>query len=96
MESGIEVVRDYDVTPKNVCPHCGQELHLMIDAFKPEITKIVRSNCPHCGAEIFAMLVIVTEKTHHGILRALQGILDLFNPNKTTTIDNPSTPGIIQ
>lgn len=83
----IEILRDHNVTPKNLCPHCSKELHLLIDAFKPEITKIVQSNCPHCGGEIYAMLVIITDQTHRGILGALQAILDLFNPAKRTTID---------
>lgn len=87
MSNLIELGRDHNVAPKNLCPYCDKELHLMIDAFKPEITKIVRSNCPSCGGEIFAMLVIVTDKTHKGILGALQSILDLFNPAKTVTID---------
>lgn len=86
----IELGNDYDVAPKNLCPYCSRELHLTIDAFKPEITKVVRSNCPYCGGEIFALLVIVTDKTHKGILGALQGILNLFNPEKTSLIDKGS------
>lgn len=85
----IEVGRDYSKAPANLCPHCGQELHLIIDAFKPEITKVVQSNCPHCGKEIFAAVMIITHPTHRGILETIQSVLDLFNPKLIKTVDNP-------
>ncbi len=85
----IEVGRDYSKAPENLCPHCKQPLHLLIDAFKPEITKVVRSNCPHCGKEIFAAVMIITDVTHRGILSAIQSVLDMFNPQLVTTVDNP-------
>jgi len=82
----IEVGRDYGLAPKNICPHCERELHLMIDAFKPEITKIVSSNCPHCNGEIFAAVMIITTKTHQEILNAVQSVLNMFNPNRVVEV----------
>jgi hypothetical protein len=86
----IEVIKDHGVAPANLCPHCSKELHLRLEAFMPEVTKIVRSKCPHCGGEIYAMLLIVTNTTHRGIIGNLQAILDLFNPAKVTTVDKQS------
>ncbi len=88
--SDFEVGRDYSKAPANLCPHCKQELHLVIDAFKPEITKVVRSNCPHCNQEIFAAVMIITDVTHRGILNSIQAVLDMFNPQLITTVDNPN------
>lgn len=93
--ANIEVGKDYSQSPPNLCPYCNQELHLIIDQFKPEITKVVRSNCPHCGGEIFAAVMIITTRTHRDILNAVQSVCDLFNPKKVTTVDNPN-PSIDQ
>jgi len=86
-ENIIEVGKDYNQAPKNLCPYCKEDLHLILDAFQPEITKVVRSNCPHCGGEIFAAIMIITTKDHKGILGAIQAILNMFNPEMVTTVD---------
>ena len=89
----IEVVKDYESAPANLCPHCKKELHLILDAFKPEITKVVRSNCPHCGGEIFAAIMILTDTTQRGIAGSIQAVLDMFNPALVKTVDNPNAKG---
>ena len=88
-EGIVEVGRDYSMTPKNKCPHCGDELHLVIDAFKPEITKVVHSKCPHCGGDIYAAVMLILDKDHRQLLDAINACIQLFKPDNVTTIDNP-------
>ncbi len=85
----IELGEDFTRGPVNLCPFCKQELHLVIDAFKPEITKIVSSNCPHCGGKIFAAVMIILDVTQNGLANSIQAVLNMFNPAMTTTVDNP-------
>lgn len=82
----IEIGRDYDSTPAVICPYCKGELHLVIDAFKPDFTQIVRSNCVHCGGEIYAGLLIVTEKSLKSINAVIQAIVSWFAKEKTKLI----------
>lgn len=89
----IELGQDYNRAPANLCPYCKKPLHLILDAFKPEITKIVRSNCPYCGGEIYAAIMIITDRTQHALINDIQAILDMFNPQLITTIDNPQKGG---
>ena len=86
----FEVGEDRSRAPANLCPHCKGELHLIIDAFKPEITKVVRSNCPHCGGEIYAAIMIITDVSMHKVINSIQAVLDMFNPQLITTVDNPN------
>jgi len=92
----IEIINEFDQSPPNICPHCKKELHLVIDAFRPDITKIVRSNCVHCGGEIFAGLFIITDKSMRHLLENIQAVINLFNESNAnvTTVDNPANPTI--
>jgi hypothetical protein len=76
--SGIEVGRTLDKGPPVLCPHCKKVLHLVIDGFKPDITKIVRSECTHCKGEIYACLLILTDITMAGVVSSAQSITALF------------------
>lgn len=85
----IEVGEDFSKGPRNLCPYCKNDLHLVIDAFKPEITKIVSSNCPHCGGRVYAAVMIILDVTQNGIVNSIQAVLNMFNPELTITVDNP-------
>jgi len=86
----IELGKDFDQSPPTICPYCKKELHLVIDAWKPDITKIVRSNCVHCGGEIYAGLFIITDKNMRNLLNSIQAIIDLFASARASvrTVDN--------
>ena len=84
--SGIEMGKDYEHSPEILCPHCSGILHLMIDGFKPDITKIVRSNCPHCRGEIYACLLIITDKTMQGVVSSAQAVINAFDEVKRKII----------
>lgn len=84
--SGIEVGQDYEKTPPIICPYCGGDLHLMIDGFKPDITKIVKSNCPSCGGEIFACLLIITDVSLKGVVASAQAVSNAFDEAKRKII----------
>jgi DNA-directed RNA polymerase subunit RPC12/RpoP len=85
----IEMGQDYTTTPAIICPHCSFELHILIDGFKPDITKIVKSKCPSCGGEIFACLLILTDITMRGVVDSANVIKGMFAP-KNVKIINPS------
>lgn len=89
----IEIINEFDQSPASICPHCKKELHLVIDAFRPDIAKIVRSNCVHCGGVIFAGLFIITDKSMRHLLDNIQAVINLFNKSKAnvTTVDKKVT-----
>jgi len=85
----IEIIKDHDKGPPVICGHCKKELHILLDAFKPDVTKIVRSNCTYCGAEIYAGLLILAHTNLHGLIAAIQQIVNMADPDKLKLIDNP-------
>lgn len=85
--SGIEMGEDYEVSPEILCPHCSGILHLRLDGFKPDITKIVKSNCTHCGGEIYACLLILTDITMNGVVNSAAAITNLFREEKRKIIE---------
>jgi hypothetical protein len=92
----IEIGKEYDRAPSSTCPHCKKDLHLMLDAWKPDIVKIIKSNCPHCGGEIFASLLILTAKTQRGIVHGVQSVIEYFQKmGNVNLIDNPTGKRII-
>lgn len=97
MGSGIEIGKEFDQSPPHKCGHCKRELHLVIDAWKPDITKVIRSNCPHCGGEIYAGLFIVSDISLRGVLDTIQGVVKAFTDAKGNVIevDNPDGGRII-
>ena len=94
----IELGRDFEQSPPTICPHCKKELHLIIDAWKPDITKIVRSNCVHCRGEFYAGLFIITDTNMRNILNSIQAVIDLFKQGggNVSEVDNPQGWGLIQ
>lgn len=96
-KSIIEVGKEWDRAPAHHCPHCRQELHLMLDAWKPDITQVIRSNCPKCGGEIYAGLFIVSDVSLRKVLEVIQTVIEQFEKAKgqVVTIDNPGGGRII-
>ncbi len=87
----IELGRDFSKAPATTCPRCKKDLHLMVDAFKPDIAKIVRTNCPFCNVEMYAGLMIFVNVNLNGLLGNIQAVVDLFEEKgaNITTVDNP-------
>lgn len=83
----IEIGKDYSKTPPIKCPYCNKELHMLVDAFKPDITKIVKSNCPHCGGKIFASLMIVTAVQLQQLVSIIADISSLFVDKNVNFVD---------
>ena len=90
--SDIQLGKDLDAAPPTRCPRCSKELHMMIDAWKPDITKIVRTNCPFCGVEMYAALMIVIDTSLQGVVGAVAAVANLFNPKNVTLVDSSGKP----
>lgn len=94
MAPDIIVGEDLSKGPKARCPHCEKPLTLMLDAFKPDITKIVRSLCPYCSKEIYAGLMILVHPNLNGLLEALKQVIAITNPKNLNLVRNPNKPDI--
>lgn len=91
-----EVVDDRSRAPDLVCPYCKAPNRLTIDAFMPDVTKVVRSNCPACGGEIYAAVLVMANTNLNALLSQIQAVIDLhqqFGAN-VATMDNPGA-GIV-
>lgn len=86
-----EVVGDRSRAPDLICPYCKAPNRLTIEAFMPDVTKIVRSNCPSCGGLIFAAVIVMANVNLNALLAQIQAVIELhktFGAN-VATMDNP-------
>lgn len=83
----ITVEKDYEKSPAIFCPHCKKELHLTLEGFKPDITKIVKSNCVHCGGVIFAGLMLITDISLQNLVGVVANISKLFDKEMVKFVD---------
>lgn len=92
----IEVIGDAARAPDMICPYCKQPVKLTIEAFVPDITKVVRSNCPRCGGEIFAAVLVMANTNLRALLSQIQSVIEFHQKSgaNVATLDNPGKGAI--
>jgi hypothetical protein len=71
-----------DKRPRIICPHCREHILIDLEAFKKDISQIMRDNCVKCRGEIFVGVLIMANSNLPALASEIQTVIDVLKPRQ--------------